>query len=130
MISKNKILSSLFTGLFISYFFSLKVNSSPEIPRVVAENMCWYLTKGQGAINLVVALKWTLNPMMLLMDERGVTPMYVTRNGLFISKNIKTYFENDVDDKFTKDTLKKVLAICPNSLSPSDKKSIEYELSK
>ena len=128
MISKNKVLSSLFTGLFISYFFSLKVNSSPEIPRLVAENTCWYMTKGQGAINLVLAFKWALNPMMLLMDERGVTPMYVTRNGLFISKNLKTYFENDVEDKFTKETMKKILAICPNSLSPSEKKSIEEEL--
>ena len=128
MISKNKVLSSLFTGLFISYFFSLKVNSSPEIPRLVAENTCWYMTKGQGAINLVLAFKWALNPMMLLMDERGVTPMYVTRNGLFISKNLKTYFENDVEDKFTKETMKKILAICPNSLSPEEKIYIEEEL--
>ena len=128
MISKNKVLSSLFTGLFISYFFSLKVNSSPEIPRLVAENTCWYMTKGQGAINLVLAFKWALNPMMLLMDERGVTPMYVTRNGLFISKNLKTYFDNDVEDKFTKETMKKILAICPNSLSPEEKKDIEEEL--
>tara|TARA_A100001035_G_C27590094_1_gene411528 strand:- start:150 stop:542 length:393 start_codon:yes stop_codon:yes gene_type:complete len=128
MIAKNKVLSSLFTGLFISYFFSLKVNSSPEMPRIVAENTCWYMTQAQGSMNLALALGWTLNPEMLMIDQSGVTPAYVIRNGLFLSKNLEKHYENNVESKFEKETMKKILEICPYILSPLDKEFAEAVL--
>ena len=51
--------------------------------------------------------------------------MYVTRNGLFISKNLEKHYENNVESKFEKETMKQILAICPYILSPLDKEFAE-----
>ena len=79
-------------------------------------------------MNLALALGWAVNPEMLLMDQMGVTPIYVTRNELFISKNLQKHYENNVESKFEKETMKKILEICPYILSPLDKEFAEAVL--
>ena len=77
MVLKNKFFCTLVSSLFLNFGIPLKINASPQIPNAVAENICWYVSKG---LPVGLATTYALDPKMLLIDEKGVTPMYVAKN--------------------------------------------------
>jgi len=127
MVLKNKFFCTLVSSLFLNFGIPLKINASPQIPNAVAENICWYVSKG---LPVGLATTYALDPKMLLIDEKGVTPMYVAKNGLFITNNIKKYFENDKDNTFSYEIAEIILNKCGEDLTIAERDSFKKEVQK
>ena len=117
--------------LFKNYFFIFlltfltfsheKAQGYEKIPKVIAENACWYLSK---LGNASLAITYSSDPIYLLMDERGVTPSYVVLNGQYISQNKQTFINKFGEDILIRDFAKSFLSQCSYSLSDKDKQEL------
>jgi len=103
-----------------------------------AYNTCWYLSKG---FNFNTAWSFAVDPTKLLIDQRGVTPPEVRRNGMTILK-----YNNNLSDQvrqglsqeqlretttvYLKKVFRNVLRICPNSLGQTEYNFIKNDLNK
>ena len=88
-----------------------------SIPDRVAQNTCWYMSKGQPVAS---ALQFALNPIMLLLDERNITPGYVVQNGQIISRGMDSYKESVGFYTFKKQVSRGVIRRCKNRLSTQE----------
>ena len=97
-----------------------------------AWNTCWALEKG---IPFAVAFKMGIDPFTSMIDERGEQPIQMKRNFLILYDFFETLGrlpKAEQDSRqllFIKDTLRKILQMCPNKLGASETKEIRESLS-
>ena len=111
-------------------FFVAALSPSPvyaqlSIPDRLAQNTCWYMSKGQ---TFSAALQFAYNPVMLLLDERGITPGYVVQNGQYILRDLDSYKESVGSDAALNQSLRRIISRCRNRLSREEYNAIIREI--
>ena len=93
---------------------SLPVNAQVSIPGRLAQNICWYMSKG---LKFNAAVKFAGDPKFLMLDERGVTPGYVIQNAQYILSDLRPWALSLSTEEGTRLINHAVVQTCPNRLS-------------
>ena len=113
---------------FASIVFSQPIFAQLTIPQRMAQNTCWYMSKGQ---QLIPAMKFAANPMMLLIDQTNyITPGYVRQNGAYIQGQAAAYRESVGVDVMQKQFIRSIINNCGNRLSRRDYNSFMEALNE
>ena len=98
----------------------LPAKAQLTLPDRLAQNTCWYMR--QGGLTWYPAFNFAVNPVMLLIDERGVTPGYVLQNAQYILSDLKPYTQSIGQEELSVRTLRAIARTCGDRLSVDEYK--------
>ena len=112
-----KVFTALLAGVMTASFLSTPAIAQLSFPQRVGQNMCWYMSKGWDALR---AMQMAINPAMLINEQKGTIPGYVTQNAMYITRDIKSY--QGRQKELMRDIAPTALTLCGGRMSPNEYK--------